>query len=105
MITVHHLNQSRSLRIVWLLEELGVPYVLRPYQRHPKTMLAPPALKAIHPLGKAPIVDDDGIVMIESGAIIQLLLERHGANSGLAPAMGTPAHRITSPSCISPKGR
>jgi glutathione S-transferase len=93
MITVHHLNQSRSLRIVWLLEELGVPYELRTYKRNPKTMLAPPELRAIHPLGKSPIVVDDGIVMIESGAIIQLLLERHGTNSGLAPAVGTPAHR------------
>ena len=93
MITVHHLNQSRSLRIVWLLEELGVPYELKTYQRNAKTMLAPPELKAIHPLGKSPIVVDGGIVMIESGAIIQLLLERHGADSGLAPAVGTAAHR------------
>jgi glutathione S-transferase len=93
LITVHHLHQSRSLRIVWLLEELGLPYELKTYRRNPKTMLAPPELKAIHPLGKSPILVDDGIVMIESGAIIQLLLERHGADSGLRPPLDTPEHR------------
>ena len=93
MITVHHLNQSRSLRIVWLLEEIGVPYTIERYRRDPKTMLAPSALKAIHPLGKAPIVVDDGLVLIESGAIIEILLARHGAASGLRPAPDTPAHR------------
>ena len=91
MITVHHLERSRSHRVLWLLEELGLPYELVRYQRDAKTMLAPPALQAIHPLGKSPVVTDDGVVLAESAAILEYLVERHGGGK-LAPAPGTPAH-------------
>lgn len=91
MIRVHHLNNSRSQRILWLLEELGVAYELVRYERDAKTMLAPAALKAIHPLGKSPVITDDDIVVAESGAIIEYLLERYG-NGQLVPAMGTNEH-------------
>lgn len=90
MITVHHLEQSRSQRIVWLLEELGLTYVIKRYKRDPKTMLAPPELRAVHPLGKAPVLVEDGAVLIESGAIIEYLISRHGTSSGLRPVEGTP---------------
>jgi glutathione S-transferase len=90
MLTVHHLENSRSQRILWLLEELEVPYEIVRYQRNPETMLAPPELKKVHPLGKSPVVtDDEGSVLAESGAIIETLVERHGQGS-LAPAAGTP---------------
>lgn len=89
MITVHHLDTSRSHRILWLLEELGVPYDLARYKRDKKTMLAPPELKQIHPLGKSPVIIDDGLVLAESGAIIEYLVERAGK---LKPAPGTPEH-------------
>ncbi len=79
MIEVHHLNASRSRRITWLLEELGLPYEVVCYQRDPVTNLAPPELKAIHPLGKAPVLRDRGQVLIESGAIVDYLLRRYGA--------------------------
>ncbi len=92
MIVVHHLERSRSQRIVWLLEELGQPYEIKRYRRNPKTMLAPPELKAVHPLGKAPVVVDDGRVLIESGAIIDELITRYGKDSNLRPAAGTPEH-------------
>ena len=89
MLTLHHLNNSRSQRILWLLEELGVPYEIKRYQRDAKTMLAPPELKAVHPLGKSPLLSDDGLVIAESGAIIEYLLERYG-NGQFLPAAGTP---------------
>jgi glutathione S-transferase len=89
MITVHHLNNSRSQRILWLLEELGVPYEIKRYQRDPKTMLAPPELRAVHPLGKSPVVDDDGTVLAESGAIVEYLADRYGTGT-LIPPHGTP---------------
>ena len=90
MITVHHLNASRSQRILWLLEELGQPYEIVRYQRDAQTMLAPPELKKIHPLGKSPVVVlDDGQVLAESGAIVEGLVERCGAST-LAPPRGTP---------------
>jgi glutathione S-transferase len=89
MLTVHHLNNSRSQRVLWLLEELGVPYEIRKYQRDPKTMLAPPELRAIHPLGKSPVIEDDGQVIAESGAIIEYLVDRYGAGR-LAPPRDTP---------------
>jgi glutathione S-transferase len=92
MIVLHHLEHSRSQRIAWLLEEFGLPYEIKRYKRNPKTMLAPPELRAVHPLGKAPIVEDDGRVLIESGAIIDELITRYGADSGLRPAEGTPDH-------------
>ncbi|MBV8633399.1 MAG: glutathione S-transferase, partial [Burkholderiaceae bacterium] len=79
MIIVHHLNNSRSQRVLWLLEELGLPYEIKHYQRDPKTMLAPPALFAVHPLGKSPVITDNGITVAESGAIIEYLLKHHGA--------------------------
>lgn len=84
-ITVHHLNQSRSQRILWLLEELEQPYEIVRYQRNPKTLLAPPELKRIHPLGKSPVVVMDGEVLAESGAIIETLVERFGAQHLSAP--------------------
>jgi glutathione S-transferase len=90
MITVHHLNNSRSQRVLWLLEELELPYEIVHYQRDPKTMLAPPSLRAVHPLGKSPVVTtDDGLALAESGAIIETLIERYG-NGRLAPVAGTP---------------
>ena len=89
MITVHHLNNSRSQRVLWLLEELGQPYEIVRYERDPATMLAPPSLKAIHPLGKSPVVTVDGLTLAESGAILETLTERYG-NGRLAPAPGTP---------------
>jgi glutathione S-transferase len=89
MIVVHHLNNSRSQRILWLLEELGLDYEIRKYQRDPKTMLAPAELRAIHPLGKSPVITDGDATVAESGAIIEYLLERYG-NGRLAPAAGTP---------------
>ena len=89
MIVVHHLNNSRSQRVLWLLEELGLAYEIRHYQRDPKTMLAPPELRAVHPLGKSPVITEDGLTVAESGAIIEYLIERHGQGR-LAPAAGTP---------------
>jgi glutathione S-transferase len=89
MLAVHHLNNSRSQRVLWLLEELGVPYEIKRYQRDPKTMLAPPELRAIHPLGKSPVITGDGLTIAESGAIIEYLVERYGQGR-LAPAAGTP---------------
>ena len=89
MITVHHLNNSRSQRVLWLLEELGIPYQIEKYQRDAKTRLAPPALLKIHPLGKSPVITDEGVTVAESGAIIEYLLERHGGGR-LIPAPGTP---------------
>ena len=90
MITVHHLNNSRSQRIVWLLEELGLNYEIKRYQRDPDTMLAPASLRAVHPLGKSPVITDGELTLAESGAIIDYLIERYGAGR-LAPAAGTPA--------------
>jgi glutathione S-transferase len=89
MITVHHLNNSRSQRVLWLLEELGLEYQVKRYQRDPHTMLAPPELRAVHPLGKSPVIEDDGQVVAESGAIIEYLLDRHGQGR-LRPPTGTP---------------
>jgi glutathione S-transferase len=91
MITVHHLNNSRSQRVLWLLEELGLPYEIVKYQRDPKTMLAPPELQKVHPLGKSPVITDDGTTVAESGAILEYLIERHG-HGRLMPAAGTPAY-------------
>jgi glutathione S-transferase len=80
MIVVHHLNDSRSQRILWLLEELNVPFEIKHYQRDAQTRLAPPELKAIHPLGKSPVITDDGRVIIESGAIIDYIVRHYGQN-------------------------
>ena len=89
MIVVHHLNNSRSQRVLWLLEELGLDYEVRRYQRNAKTMLAPPELRAVHPLGKSPVIEDAGQVLAESGAIVEYLAERYGEGR-LAPPAGTP---------------
>lgn len=89
MIVVHHLNNSRSQRVLWLLEELGLPYEIRPYQRDPQTMLAPKELLAVHPLGKSPVITDGALTLAESGAILEYLVDRHG-HGRLAPAPGTP---------------
>jgi glutathione S-transferase len=88
MITVHHLNNSRSQRVLWLLEELGLEYEIKPYQRDPQTMLAPPELRAVHPLGKSPVITDAGLTLAESGAIVEYLADRYGAGK-LAPAFGS----------------
>ncbi|MEO7246526.1 MAG: glutathione S-transferase [Rubrivivax sp.] len=85
MIVVHHLNDSRSQRILWLLEELGLPYEIRRYARDATTRLAPPELTGVHPLGKSPVVEEDGLTLIESGAIVDSLIRRHGAGR-LRPA-------------------
>ena len=94
MLTVHHLNDSRSQRILWALEELGVPYEVVRYERDAKTMLAPASLLKVHPLGKSPVVTDEGHTLAESGAILEYLVERYGGKNGapeLAPAIGTDA--------------
>jgi glutathione S-transferase len=78
MITVHHLNNSRSQRVLWLLEELGLPYDIQHYQRDAKNSLAPPELRKVHPLGKSPVITDGGLTVAESGAILEYLVERYG---------------------------
>jgi glutathione S-transferase len=78
MITVHHLNNSRSQRVLWLLEELGLPYEIKHYQRDAKTSLAPPELRKVHPLGKSPVITDGGLTVAESGAILEYLVDRYG---------------------------
>ncbi|URD53555.1 glutathione S-transferase family protein [Chroococcidiopsis sp. CCNUC1] len=88
MIVVHHLNNSRSQRILWLLEELGLNYEIKRYERDPKTMQAPASLREVHPLGKSPVITDDALTLSESGAIIEYLVERYGEGK-LAPATGT----------------
>ena len=90
MIIVHHLNNSRSQRILWLLEELGLPYEIKRYQRDAKTMLAPPELLEVHPLGKSPVITDGDVTVAESGAIVEYLVDTYGANAHLRPAKGTP---------------
>ena len=90
MITVHHLENSRSQRVLWLLEELGVDYEVRRYTRDAKTMLAPPELRKVHPLGKSPVISEDGVTVAESGAIVEYLLDRHDLGHALHPAPGTP---------------
>ncbi|MCW5656468.1 MAG: glutathione S-transferase [Burkholderiaceae bacterium] len=91
MITVHHLNNSRSQRVLWLLEELGLPYEIRHYQRNPVTNLAPPELMQVHPLGKSPVVTDGDATVAETGAVVEYLVDRAGGR--LRPPMGTPEHR------------
>jgi len=89
MITVHHLNNSRSQRVLWLLEELGVDYEVKRYERDPKTMRAPASLRSVHPLGKSPVITENGLTVAESGAIVEYLIERHGRGRLIPPA-GTP---------------
>jgi glutathione S-transferase len=88
MIEVHHLNNSRSQRVLWMLEELGVEYTVVRYERDPKTMFAPPELKKIHPLGRSPVIRDGDFVLAESGAILEYLVEHYG-NGRFVPARGT----------------
>ncbi|SAL62878.1 glutathione S-transferase domain-containing protein [Caballeronia choica] len=93
MLTVHHLNNSRSQRVLWMLEELGVDYELKRYQRDPNTMLAPAELRAVHPLGKSPVITDDGMTIAESGAIIEYLVERYGQGR-FSPPHGVSPERV-----------
>ena len=93
MIVVHHLNDSRSQRVLWLLEELGVPYDIRHYARNATTRLAPPELLAVHPLGKSPVIEEDGLTVIESGAIVDYLIRHHGGGR-LQPAAGTRDYEV-----------
>ena len=88
MLILHHLNNSRSQRIIWLLEELGVEYEIKPYQRDPDTQRAPAELKAVHQLGKSPVLEDDGLIIAETGAIIVYLLDKFG-DGKLRPEKGT----------------
>ncbi len=92
MITVHHLNNSRSQRVLWLLEELGLPYDIKRYERDPETMLAPPSLRQVHPLGKSPVITDGDLTLAESGAIVEYLVDRYG-DRRLIPAAETPDRR------------
>jgi glutathione S-transferase len=90
MLVVHHLNNSRSQRVLWLLEELGVAYDVKRYERNAQTLLAPPELRAVHPLGKAPVIEDGGQVLAESGAIVEYLADRY-AQGCLARPLGSPS--------------
>jgi glutathione S-transferase len=92
MITVHHLNNSRSQRILWLLEELGCEYEIKKYQRDPQSLLAPAELRRVHPLGKSPVITNGADTIAESGAIIEYLVDTYG-NGRLRPAEGTPERR------------
>lgn len=90
-LVVHHLENSRSQRILWMLEELGLPYEVKRYERNAATMLAPPELKRVHPLGKSPVIEDDGHVIAETGAIVEYLVDK--ANGALGPAPGADGSR------------
>jgi glutathione S-transferase len=85
MLTIHHLRIGRSIFTVWLLEELGIEYDLKDYHRDPETMRAPPELKAVHPLGKSPVIDDDGLVLSESGAITAYLMRKYDSEGRFLP--------------------
>ena len=92
MLTLHHLNDSRSQRILWLLEELGTPYEMKCYQRDAKTRLAPPELEAVHPLGKSPVITDGDVRIAESGAIVDYIIRHYGQGNGkpaMMPAAGS----------------
>jgi glutathione S-transferase len=89
MLTLHHLNDSRSQRILWLLEELGTPYEMKRYQRDATTRLAPPELTAVHPLGKSPVITDGPIKIAESGAIVDYVIRTYG-NGAMMPSIGSP---------------
>ena len=91
MITVHHLNNSRSQRILWMLEELGLDYEVKRYEREP-SMQAPASLRAVHPLGKSPVITDGELAVAESGAIVEYVVECYGKGR-LIPALGTPERR------------
>ncbi|AHL75891.1 glutathione S-transferase [Stutzerimonas stutzeri] len=91
MLTLHHLDNSRSQRVLWLLEELQLPYEIKRYARNPQTMLAPPELKNVHPLGKSPVITDGELTLAESAAILEYLVERYG-DGQLTPPRGSPEH-------------
>ena len=93
MIKVHHLADSRSQRVLWLLEELGLDYEIIRYERDPQTLLAPPDLRAIHALGKSPVIEDDGVIVAETGAVVDYLLDTYDLENRLRPARGTEAGR------------
>lgn len=93
MITVHHLENSRSQRVLWLLEELGLAYTVKRYARDRETMLAPPELRAVHPLGKSPVITEDEVTVAESGAIVEYLLDEHDPEGRLRPKPRTPEGR------------
>jgi glutathione S-transferase len=95
MVVVHHLNNSRSQRVLWLLEELGIPYEVKRYERDAKTMLAPLQLLAIHPLGKSPVIVDGEVTLAESGAIIEYLVDKYGAGRLIPPAGSAERLRYT----------
>jgi glutathione S-transferase len=95
MIIVHHLNNSRSQRVLWLLEELGIEYELKHYERDRRTMMAPASLRAVHPLGKSPVISDGNLVVAESGAIIEYLIDRHGQGRLKPPPGSTDQLRYT----------
>jgi len=88
MLTLHHLNDSRSQRILWLLEELGTPYEMKSYQRNAQTRLAPPELQQVHPLGKSPVITDGDVRIAESGAIVDYIIRRYGGGK-MMPAAGS----------------
>src|SRR3982074_3931093 len=90
MLTLHHLNDSRSQRILWLLEELGLPYEMKHYQRNATTRLAPPELEAVHPLGKSPVIVDGDVKIAESGAVVDYIIRRYGQESGKPAMMPAP---------------
>ena len=92
MLTLHHLNDSRSQRILWLLEELGTPYELKQYQRNAETRLAPPELKQVHPLGKSPVITDGDVRIAESAAIVDYVIRRYGKADAMMPAPGSAEH-------------
>ncbi|MBK8173540.1 MAG: glutathione S-transferase [Sandaracinaceae bacterium] len=92
MITLHHLERSRSQRVLWLLEELGIPYEIKIYARHPSTSRAPAELRAVHPLGKSPVITDGETTVAESAVIIEYLLDKYGQGR-LRPVAGTPEHQ------------
>ena len=92
MLTLHHLNDSRSQRVLWLLEELGLPYEIKHYQRNAETRLAPPELAKIHPLGKSPVITDGDTTIAESGAIVDYIIRRYGQGKdkpAMMPALGS----------------
>ena len=102
-ITVHHLENSRSQRVLWMLEELGLPYRVHRYERNRETMLAPPELRQVHPLGKSPVIEDEGRVIAETGAIVEYLVEKADGRLG-APRTATPCCATVSGS-ITPRVR
>ena len=95
MIIVHHLENSRSQRVLWLLEELGLPYEVKRYARNPETQLAPPELRAVHPLGKSPVITDGDVTVAESGAIVEYLVDTYGQGRLRPPAGTADARRWT----------